>query len=113
MNRHPQHVLRATLVDSPGALTNVVQVFSSLSLEIERLDFQRSHNERQGSAVVIYLRAENRMVDLALRKLGRLVDVIKMHEVVLTAEVDIDEAAASLAVPAFSGKHKQPVIHSA
>lgn len=104
MNHHPQRVLRATLSNSPGVLTSVVQVFSSLTLEIERLDFQRPSDEVQASALVVHLRADDRMVDLALRKLGRLVDVLSAHEVALPS---------LLVVPSPSGGRAQAILHSA
>jgi acetolactate synthase small subunit len=98
MNCHPQRVLRATLSDSPGGLTNVVQVFSGLSQVIDRLDFQRPSNSDQASAAVIYLRAEDRMIDLALRKLGRLIDVLSVQEIEVTPVVEFEMPEATAAI---------------
>jgi acetolactate synthase small subunit len=72
-------ILRAILVGSPGALTNLVQVFSSLNLRVDRLEFACDLAQPDRAVAVIRYRADDKAADLVGRKLTRLVEVIAVE----------------------------------
>lgn len=71
-------LLKLTMVGSPGGLTNVVQVFSTLDARLERLEYVQKAGD--GLAVLTaWLTAEGRIIDLLHRKLTRLIEVLSVE----------------------------------
>jgi acetolactate synthase small subunit len=79
-------LLKLTLVGSPGGLTNVVQVFSTLDISVERLEYNQKEGADGLATLVAWFAAEDRNADLLVRKLTRLIEVLSV-EVIVPTEV--------------------------
>lgn len=65
------------MADSPGALTSVAQILSSLHLHVQCLTFESDGNGR--AAIAILLVAEERTIELLGRKFSKLIDVVTVE----------------------------------
>ena len=80
VNGDSRRMIRVLLVGSPGGLTDVVQVFSSLNIPLDRLDYVRDAADSGSATLAACFRADSRTIDLVLRKLTRLIEVLSAKE---------------------------------
>ncbi len=78
------------MVGSPGALTSVVQVFSTLDTRLERLEYVQKEGADGLATLVVSFVADDRIADLLHRKLTRLIDVLSL-EVIFTDRITGDQ----------------------
>lgn len=64
------------MVGSPGGLTNVVQVFSTLDTRVERLEYVQNEGPDGLATLAACFAADDRTTDLLHRKLTRLIEVL-------------------------------------
>ena len=68
------------MVGSSGALTNVIQVFSTLDIRVDRLHYVQNEDSDGMATMLACFAAEDRTADLLLRKLTRLIEVLSVDE---------------------------------
>ena len=73
-------MLRLTVAGSPGGLTNVVQVFSTLDIRVERLEYIQNEGTDGRATLVACFAADDRTTDLLHRKITRLIEVLTVDE---------------------------------
>ena len=73
--------LRLTMVGSSGALTNVIQVFSTLDIRVERLQYVQNERSDGHATLSACFAADDRTVDLLYRKLTRLIEVLSVDDI--------------------------------
>ena len=76
-NGEARQQFRVRLADSPGGLTNVVQVFSSMNLRLDHLGYARDEAGSATATLTAWFRADARTADLIFRKLTRLIEVLE------------------------------------
>ncbi len=67
-------LITVAVADSPGVLTSVAQVLSTLQVHVQRFRFES--NSKGCAAIEILLDCEETKTDLLCRKFGRLIDVL-------------------------------------
>lgn len=73
-----QHRLRLQFVGTPGGLTNVIQIFSTLGILLDHLEFTRPSKEHGAARLEAHYRTDRRLADLLQRKLSRLLETLSM-----------------------------------
>jgi acetolactate synthase small subunit len=74
--------LRLLVVNRPGVLTGVAQVFALLGVNIDDLTLRRDPHDPARAWMVFRLTTDLRSIDLICRKLTRLLDVMDVqHQV--------------------------------
>ena len=68
------------MVGSPGGLTNVVQVFSTLDIRVERLEYLQNKGTEGQATLAARFAADDRTTNLLHRKVTRLIEVLTVDE---------------------------------
>lgn len=76
------HLLKLTVVSTSGGLTHVVQLFSTLDIQLRRLEFHRQADGEDLARVAAWFVADARTSDLLHRKLTRLIEVVSVDEMI-------------------------------
>jgi acetolactate synthase small subunit len=66
------------VVDRPGVMVGVCQVFASLNVNIDTLKLETEAGSSNEGAIRITVHTDPRTCDLAIRKLERLLDVLEV-----------------------------------
>jgi acetolactate synthase small subunit len=75
------HKLDLRVVDRPGVMVGVCQIFASLNVNIDTLELITEGCLPNEGAITITCRTDPRTCDLAVRKLERLLDVLQVTAV--------------------------------
>lgn len=71
-------VMRLILANTPGGLTNVAQVFSTLNTSLDRLEYYQLADASLAT-ILASIDGDDRTLDLLCRKLERLTEVVEIE----------------------------------
>jgi len=84
--------LRVTVVNRPGVLTGVAQVFAMLHVNIETLVARRDRNDPARAEILVTFQVDAHGCDLICGKLTRLIDVLSLERGLDPSGMDLSVA---------------------